>query len=386
MGQRQFEIDVPLAWSRYVLQPSLGENARAYRDSGVVDSVTVWDQLTFFHPQWMWDPETVPMARVLPDCDSFPDPFTSLAYAACAAPGLALSVGTDTVRRSPAELLETMLTLGELSGQRATLHLGAGELKQCRPFGWKRAQGLKRMEDHLRLYEKFLSTTGPIDFEGHHWTYDQAYIGDAKQRPPQVFCLGGGPKLLELATKYADGFAMLAPGVATGGEHLQEIFTGLRSQVADHGRDPDAFKCALYPCALLIHEDENVIDRALDHQFCRWITGTWGRINQDDWRRDGFEPPQPGWHYALNLLPVKVTKAEADDVLSRVTREMSEMTWIYGTPAQVAEQLQPYIDAGASWLHLGDALPFLLDPEDAQQSVNRIIEVATILKKTNSAS
>ncbi|WP_139273320.1 LLM class flavin-dependent oxidoreductase [Mycobacterium paraffinicum] len=383
MSSGRIEIDAPFAWSRYNLRATLTDNARQYRDSGVIDSGMVWDQLTWFTPPWMWDPDSIPMARVLPDCDSFPDPFTSLAHAVGAAPGLGVTAATDTVRRSPAELFETMLTLGELSGRRATLQLGAGELKQAQPFGWKRAQGLKRMEDHLRIYEKFLSKDGPIDFEGHHWIYDQAWLGDAKRLPPRVFCLGGGPKLLEIATKYADGFATLAPGVANGGEHLQEIVTSLRGQVAEHGRDPEAFEFALFPCALLIHEDENVIDRALDHPFMRWLTATWGRINQEDWRRDGFEPPRPGWHYALDLLPVKVSKAEGEEVLGRVTRKMTEAAWIYGTPAQVAEQLQPYIDAGATWLHLGDTLPFLLDPEDAQLSANRIIEVARILKRTN---
>ena len=257
MSGNKIEIDAPFAWSRYNLQASLTNNARQYRDSGVIDSGMAWDQLTWFTPPWMWHPDSIPLSRVLPDCDSFPDPFTSLAHAVGAAPGLGVTAATDTVRRSPAELFETLLSLGDLSERRAVLQLGAGELKQTHPFGWKRAQHLKRMEDHLRIYQKLLSTDGPIDFEGHHWTFDQAYLGDQKRLPPSVLCLGGGPKLLEIATKCADGFATLAPGVANGVEHMQEIAA---------------------------HEDESVIDRGLDHPLLRWLTATWGRINQEDWR------------------------------------------------------------------------------------------------------
>jgi phthiodiolone/phenolphthiodiolone dimycocerosates ketoreductase len=376
-----FKLDAPIGLSRYLPPEAVAQTARAYQASGVIDGVSVWDQLTFFHPRSMWEPKDVPMAGVIPDVESFPDPFTMLAYAVCAAPGLAVSVGTDSVRRSPAELLQTMLTLGDLSGQPATLQLGAGELKQCRPFGWKRSEGLRRMEDHLRAYRAILSTEGPADFQGQHWIYDQAWIGGARRHEPRVWCLGGGPKLLELAATYADGFSTSAPGVAYSAERMAEIMSGLRERVAAHDRDPAAFAFAVYPCTVLIHEDENVIDRALESRFLRWMTACWGRFNQEEWLLEGIDPPRPDWHYALKLLPMKVSDAERDEVLGRVTRGMSEKTWIYGTAEQVAQKLQPYIDAGVDWLHIADVLPFATDPDDAQNTVARTIEVALHLKQ-----
>jgi phthiodiolone/phenolphthiodiolone dimycocerosates ketoreductase len=374
------ELDVPIGLSRYLPPAAVADTARAYEASGVIDSVIVWDQLTFFHPRSLWRGDDVPMAAVMPDVDSFPDPVATLAYASCAAPTLGLSLATDAVRRSPAELLVTMLTLGNMTGRRATLQLGAGEIKQCQPFGWKRKEALGRMEDHLRAFRAMSASPGPVDFDGRHWTFDQAWIGGARQYWPRVWCLGGGPRLLELAARYADGFSTMAPGVANGGDGLREIVAAMRERVANFDRDPNAFQFALFPAALLIHEDENVIDRGLEHPFIKWMTAIFGRINQADWLKEGIDPPRPDWHYAMNLLPIKVSDAERDEVLSRVTREMSEKSWIFGTPEQVAAQLQPYVEAGACFINLADTLPFVLEPDDAQQSVARTIEVARILK------
>jgi len=164
---RKVEIDVAVGLSRYTPASAITAAARAFADCGVVDGITMWDQLTFFHPRCLWTPEITPMAAVLPDFDSFVDPFATLAYAASAAPSLNLSLGTDAVRRSPGELAQSMLTLSAMTTGTVTVQLGGGEIKQCRPFGWKRSQGLKRLEDMLRAVRALLEAREPIRRSGH---------------------------------------------------------------------------------------------------------------------------------------------------------------------------------------------------------------------------
>ena len=76
-------------------------------------------------------------------------------------------------------------------------------------------------------------------------------------------------------------------------------------------------------------------------------------------------------------------QAEVDDILSRVTRKMSELSFVYGNPAQVAEQIQPYIDAGATCIDLCDVMPLVLDAADAQASLGRQIDVCARIKQRN---
>ena len=154
----------------------------------------------------------------------------------------------------------------------------------------------------------------------------------------------------------------------------------VRARREGFGEDPDTFDFAIFPAPLLIHEDENVIDRALENPLIKIMTAAWGRINQTDWEVAGLEQIRPGWHYAMKLLPTMMSDAECEEVLSRTTRKHTEEGWIWGTPEQVADKLQAYVDCGTTWIHLADTLPLVIDPEDGAQSVARTIDVAGRLK------
>ena len=52
--------------------------------SGVVDAVQMWDQMVGWNPRCLWSPDRTPMAKALPDLDSFADWFPMAGYAAVA--------------------------------------------------------------------------------------------------------------------------------------------------------------------------------------------------------------------------------------------------------------------------------------------------------------
>jgi phthiodiolone/phenolphthiodiolone dimycocerosates ketoreductase len=82
--------------------------------------------------------------------------------AASATTQLNITTTPDAVRNGPAELLQQMLTLASATPADVALQLAAGELKQCKPFGWKRSQGLARMEDIFVIVRKLLASDGLI--------------------------------------------------------------------------------------------------------------------------------------------------------------------------------------------------------------------------------
>jgi phthiodiolone/phenolphthiodiolone dimycocerosates ketoreductase len=132
---------------------------------------------------------------------------------------------------------------------------------------------------------------------------------------------------------------------------------------------------------MLCHEDEVVIDRALDNPVVRWEAAIWGRFNNADWAKEGIESAFPAdWHYAMKFKPMKISAAEAQEILGRTSRQMAETCMLHGTPAQVAEQLKPFVDQGVNWFSLTDFLPIVLDPDDAARSHERTLEIARILK------
>jgi phthiodiolone/phenolphthiodiolone dimycocerosates ketoreductase len=383
----QLEVDLPIFYLRHVPVQALGDQARAMEASGVVDSVTLWDQLTFHIPPALWTPEDTPLAETLPDIDSVPDPYLSLGYVAASAPGLGLTTTTDSIRRGPGELMQAMLTMADLCGGRAKIQMGAGDVKQTKPFGWKRSQGLSRMEDHFRTFHEFLDNEDPISFEGNHWKLDGAWLGYAKQNRPKLLALGGGPKLIDIATSYADGFSTLGPQVWRDAEAAAEQIGEMKEDLAKKGRDPDEFIFGLW-AASMIHEDDAVIEQALDSEVVRWLTATLGRTNPNDWDdKEGIPSPMPrDWHYSKDSIPVHWSREEAQVYTSKVTPEMSRLAWFCGDVETVADRIQPYIDAGVSFVHLVDLLPLTQPVEEGPRALQRGIELARAIKSRNGSA
>lgn len=204
---------IPLISDRFTPPSAFSAYAKAAAASGVVDELLVWDQMTNFWPRQLWTPEHSPMAAVLPDIDSYADAFAMSAYVLATEPRLGVAVSTDAIRRGPAEMFQTLLTLQGMTERHATFMIGAGEAKQVTPFGWRRAEGLARLEDQFKTFHALWNASGPVDHTGNFWHLEQAWMGSARGERPHIWALGGGPKLLDLGTTYADGMAIIAPSV-----------------------------------------------------------------------------------------------------------------------------------------------------------------------------
>src|SRR5207248_3862866 len=139
----------------------------------------------------------------------------------------------------------------------AILCVGGGEMKQITPFGYKRAERLKRLEDVLQIVKVLEECTGPIDFDGKVWQYRDAYIGCIRRHLPEFWTMGGGAKVIEMGGKHADGF-MTITAAATTPERFAEHVTEIRQSVTEAGRDPDEFG---FGCMfqMLLYDDPDTV-------------------------------------------------------------------------------------------------------------------------------
>jgi phthiodiolone/phenolphthiodiolone dimycocerosates ketoreductase len=395
---KPLEIGVPIIVDRNFSAEDFGEVVKLIAASGNVDYMQGWDQFVAWFPRSLWTTEYSPMAKAVPDADSFPDWMQMHAYGAALAPELGSCISVDSIRRGPTELTQSMLTHANIFKGKSIFQIGAGELKQCQPYGWKRSQGLKRLEDLYKIFHAYWESNEPVDFEGHYTTLDKAWIGVAKRHRPQLWGLGGGPKIIDLTTSYADGFATMAPKVFTSPEHLHESMTEMKRQLEQKGRDPEAFTFGIW-ASLLLHEDENALDRALNNKLMLFHAAVIGRLRQADWpERENMPAPMPtDWHYAMKMLPAILSEAEANEWIDRTTPEHVEKGWFTGSPEKVADMIQPFIDAGATWVNLIDIMPFVDDPDEdvmgrpstisapIARATPRTLELARLLKERNAS-
>lgn len=368
-------------WPSRFLPPQAGaEFAQGLEASGVVDWFQTWDQLVSFMPQGLWRADVTPMAQFSSDCDSYFNAGMIAVLAANATSTLNITTTLDAVRIGPAELLQQMLTIAATTEARVALQLGAGELKQCKPFGYKRSQGLSRMEDIFQIVRKMLASDGLISHEGNHWTYQDAWIGAHFPKVPELWALGGGPKLIDIATSYADGFMSMVPSAFWSPDQWGTQVAEIRAQLEAKDRDPEDFTCGFWPF-VLAYETEDQRERLFSSPIVKWMTAVFGRLHHGDWTDEGIDLIFPeDWHYALRMLPHAMSQAEVDDIVAQVKPEMIEKSWFIGRPAEVAQQLQPWVEAGADYIAPSDLAPAVLELEEQAGAVARMIELCACLK------
>jgi phthiodiolone/phenolphthiodiolone dimycocerosates ketoreductase len=351
-----------------------------------IDDLWLWDELSGWFPGQLWRPENTPAAGMI-DTNATYDPFVQAAFALAQNPTANVRLSTDAVRSQPAELLRRVLTLAHGTTGNVTLAIGAGELRQTKPFGYKRSEGLQRLRDVFALLTQLYDSTEPFNYEGNFWNYKNAFMGVTRpQKRPEFWALGGGPILLDIAAQYADGFEVASPQSTQTAEQFAAIVSDMKEKVAGHGRDPEAFGFGIWNICVC-HDDPDVIAQVLENPLVKYFAGQFGRLDTEQWKREGLTPVMPdGWHYAMKWAPFEQTDEEVQRVVDETSTEMSRRSFHVGTPAELGEINRDFVNAGADFIGILDMTPLALGPAEGAHSVRRAAEIAAIVKQPATAN
>ena len=142
--------------------------AVARRQEQGFDAVWWADHLLHWFPTSIWVPDLVPQAAAQASPHVWMDPFTLVAASASAADRLRFGVGvTDLVRRHPAALAQTAMTLDHVTKGRFILGVGPGEALNLSPLGMANAHPVARLEEGLEAMRLLFATPDEVDFEVH---------------------------------------------------------------------------------------------------------------------------------------------------------------------------------------------------------------------------
>lgn len=330
----------PAAFLRTTLPLDL--SVLAGHDSGRYHSVWLPDHMVSFWPESIWTPEFTDLAIASPSPHRHLD---ALAVAGAVAVltrtvPIATSV-VDTVRRHPAMLAQTALTLDHLSKGRFILGLGSGETENTVPYGFDFAKPVGRFEEALKVIRLLWDTDGPVDFEGqffklHHARMDtEPYQG----KVPQIWIGSAGPRMLEITGRYADGW--WDAGALTPEDYAAKLKV-VRESADRAGRDPLAIVPASIQTCLMGNDAE--IDEILQAPLVKAIML---QVSSRQMAERGFEHPLgPDWGGYQAIDPAVLPRERIVAMLQRTTPEMLRAVRPVGTPRQMARVIKSYVDAG----------------------------------------
>jgi phthiodiolone/phenolphthiodiolone dimycocerosates ketoreductase len=330
----------PAAFLRTTLP--LGLDMLEQYDSGRYHSIWLPDHMVSFWPESIWTPEFTDLATASPSPHRHLDGMAVAAAAAVLTRNTSIvTTVVDTVRRHPAMLAQSALTLDHLSRGRFVLGLGSGELENTVPYGFDFEKPVARFEEAIKVIKILWESDGPIDFDGqfHHLEHARLDTEPYDGKHPPIWIGAAGPRMLRVTGRYADGWW---PNGAYTPEDYHQKLSVVREAAERAGRDPAAITPAVTQICLIGDDDE--IAEMLKAPLVKAIILL---ITAEDLRRFGYEHPMgPQWRGVQDFDPVQLSRDRIIRFCEQVdTRAITDI-FPCGTPKQVAHRVKGFCDAG----------------------------------------
>lgn len=312
-------------------------------DSGRYHSIWLPDHMVSFWPESIWNPEFTDLATTSPSPHRHLDAMAMAGAAAALTKNVPIATSVvDTVRRHPAMLAQTALTLDHLSKGRFILGLGSGETENTVPYGFDFSRPVGRFEESLKVIRMLWESDGPIDFEGqffrlHHARMDtDLYEG----RAPRIWIGANGPRMLDITGRHADGWW---PAGAWEPEEYAAKLQVIRQSAEQAGRDPMAIVPASIQVCMIAKDDAElaeILDAPLVKAFLL-------QVSAKELAARGFAHPLgPDWGGYQDINPAVLPRERIVSMLEKTRPEMLMAMIPTGTPRQVARRMKGFVDAG----------------------------------------
>jgi phthiodiolone/phenolphthiodiolone dimycocerosates ketoreductase len=341
----------------------------------------IWwpDHLMGWHPDSIWTPDLTPLAASQANPHTYFDPLVMMGVVGAQTTRLRVGVVvTDLIRRHPAVLAQTMLTLDHLTQGRAILGLGSGEQLNIRPYGLPWDKPVARLAEGIEVIRLLWGAGGPVDFEGRFFSLRRGVLGLSPfgPNPPPIWTAAHGPRMLELTGRQADGWL---PTKLTPQEYGASLAV-IRKAAVEAGRDPQAITPGMLGY-VLTGPDEATVQRLTEQPLVRALCVL---LPAAVFRALGVEPPLggagatgSGFH---DFIPTEIARDEALRIVDAIPPEVVRHYAFCGTPEQVAAQIREYAANGLRHLVMWNITAFG-DPGLARFSFSAMKELRAELSR-----
>lgn len=261
--------------------------------------------------------------------------------------------------RSPALVGQTAATLQEVSGGR--FRLGLGPSGPIVIQGWHGSafdRPLRRTREYIEIVRKVLSGE-ELDYEGQIFNLAGFRLRcDPPETLPGIDVAGMGPKSVELAGRFADGWhaLMFTPdGLA---ERMEDLRRG--AELGDRSPDDLRVNLSLNCCAL----EDGERARELGREHAAFYIGAMGTFYRDALARQGYEDE-------ANEIATAWTTGNRERALDVLDDEMLDDLSACGTPEHVREQVEKFAAVdGLDAISVG--FPRGASPEEIESTIEAL--------------
>lgn len=266
--------------------------------------------------------------------------------------------------RSPALIGQTAATLQEVTDGRA--RLGVGSSGPIVIEGWHGAdfeRALKRVRESVEIV-KAVQTGDPVEYDGDVFSLAGFRLrSDPPETPAPVDAAGMGPKSVELAGRFGDGWhgIVLSPdGIE---DRIEDFERG--SELGDRDRSSQR---TMVSVETIVAEDAEYA-RDVAKQHLAFYVAAMGDYYRKALARQGYEDE-------ANEMAIKWGNGDREGAKDAVTDEILSEFAIVGTPEEARSQLDRFTDIdGLDAVALG--FPRAGTKEDIERSIEALAPSAS---------
>ena len=259
--------------------------------------------------------------------------------------------------RTPATLALQAMGLDELSGGRFLLGIGSSNPTIAKWHGQSFDRPLSRIQEYIEITRAAMRGE-KLNFEGKFFTaqnFKMAFKPSGRSIP--IYVAAFGPKMTRLAGRISDGVLI---NMANPTE-ISRIVAGVKAGALEAGKDPAKMeiickvRCSIAP-------NYSVAREALSHALTYYALADYYR---DLLGRMGFAEEVEAMRLAWKAGGFHAARALITD------RMFSSLPLVAATSAaQVVEQVQPYVEAGATRI----ILPYVAASDDIVGEMKSFID------------
>jgi phthiodiolone/phenolphthiodiolone dimycocerosates ketoreductase len=341
------------------------------------DSVWFADHLMGWTPESIWTPDIISAAAFQASPHLFYETYSIMSLAAWNTNKLLLGTSvTETFRRHPAMLAQTLLTQDHLSKGRVILGIGTGEGENVTPYGIKWEKPVARLEEALKIIKLLWESDTKVSFDGEFWKLNDAILAlkpYEKGKYPPIWIAAHGPKMLELTGRLGDGWL---PAYADPNSYKENLKI-IKSSAKKAGRNPDEITPALFSY-VYIDESHDVCDQIIDtpaskNQLLILPNEIFKKYNTT-------HPLGENFYGLLEYIPTKYNRETILEAMDKIPSKMCNDYLFHGTPDEIIAKIEEYAKIGLRHIVLYNTT-YLADSSKIKSSFKCIQKVLNYFKK-----
>ncbi len=317
------------------------------------DSMWYVDHFQGWIPDAIWTPDLIPLANFQPTPHTYLETFALISAHAAVTERIQMGTAvTETIRRHPALMAQTMLTLDHISKGRVIFGIGAGEKENIVPYGLSYEKPVSKLAENLRIIKLFLDNPcQKVNYDGQFWKLEDAILGLEpydKEKLPQIWLGAHGPVMLGLAGELADGWI---PVNLTLKDYKLKLKI-IQNSAKKFNRNFEKFTPAHYVYTVLSNDHND------SHEIMNTTLGkAWVLTAFDSlFTEEGYEHPlcqilnKECINPLTDYVPIKLSREEAMGAIEKIPDRCIEKFYVHGTEEEVIKIVEDFYKAGCRHL------------------------------------